>query len=75
MTANRIRENRLSGMIGGLVETWAMVEAKRAHKAETPKQPSLCLRLRAPHFYPNRQIIVSAPNAGSAVSLLTCSQI
>jgi hypothetical protein len=53
MTANRTRENRLSGMIGGLVETWAMVEAKRAHKAETPKQPSLCLRLRAPHFYPD----------------------
>ena len=26
MTANRIRENRLSGMIGGLAETWAMVE-------------------------------------------------
>jgi hypothetical protein len=26
MTANRIRENRPSGMIGGLAETWAMVE-------------------------------------------------
>jgi hypothetical protein len=53
MTVNRTRENRLSGMIGGLVETWARVEAKRAHNAETPKQPSLCLRLRAPHFYPD----------------------
>jgi hypothetical protein len=29
-----------------------MVGAKRARKAETPKQPSLCLRLRAPYFYP-----------------------
>jgi len=36
----------------GLAKTWAMVEAKRARKAETPKQPSLCLRLRASYFYP-----------------------
>jgi Transposase DDE domain group 1 len=28
-------------------------KAKRARKAETPKQPSLCLRLRAPYFYPD----------------------
>jgi hypothetical protein len=27
--------------------------ANRARKAETPKQPSLCLRLRAPYFYPD----------------------
>jgi len=26
--------------------------ANRAHHAETPKQTSLCLRLRAPYFYP-----------------------
>lgn len=51
MTANRTRENRLSGMIGGLAETWAMVKAIRAHNAETPKQTSLHLRLRASHFY------------------------
>jgi hypothetical protein len=31
-----------------------MVEAKRARKAETLKQPSLCLRLRAPYFYPDK---------------------
>ncbi len=54
MTANRTRENRLSGMIGGLAETWARVEAIRAHNAETPKQTSLHLRLRALHFYPDR---------------------
>jgi hypothetical protein len=30
-----------------------MVKAKRARKAETLKQPSLCLRLRAPYFYPD----------------------
>src|SRR5687768_5984839 len=29
--------------------------AKRAHKAETPKQPSHDLRLRAPYFYPDRR--------------------
>jgi hypothetical protein len=31
-----------------------MDKAKRARKAETPKQPSLCLRLRAPYLYPDR---------------------
>jgi hypothetical protein len=30
-----------------------MAMVKRATKAETPKQPSLCLRLRAPYFYPD----------------------
>ncbi len=30
-----------------------MVKAKRARRAETPKRPSLCLRLRAPYFYPD----------------------
>ncbi len=30
-----------------------MERAKRARPAETPKQPSLCLRLRAPYFYPD----------------------
>ncbi len=29
------------------------VEAMRAHQAETPKQTSLHLRLRALHFYPD----------------------
>jgi len=31
-----------------------MEKAKRARKAETPRQPSLCLRLRAPYLYPDR---------------------
>ena len=31
----------------------AMGMAIRARKAETPKQPSCCLRLRALHFYPD----------------------
>ena len=39
------------------METWAMAWAKRARKAETPKQPSLRLRLRAPHFYPDRAFV------------------
>ena len=30
-----------------------MEKAKRARKAETPKQPSLRLRLCALHFYPD----------------------
>ena len=41
IAANRIREIRPSGMRGGLTETWTMLWAKRARKAETPKQPSL----------------------------------
>jgi len=35
-----------------------MEKAKRARKAETPKQPSLRLRLSAPHFYPDLKDIV-----------------
>jgi putative transposase len=30
-----------------------MAKAKRAHNVETPKQPSLRLRLRASYFYPD----------------------
>ena len=30
-----------------------MEKAKRARKAETPKRPSLSLRLRAPYLYPD----------------------
>jgi hypothetical protein len=33
-----------------------MVEAKRAHTAETPKQPSFNLKLRASYFYPDRPL-------------------
>ena len=50
---NRTREIRLSGIVGGLTETWVMVKAKRARPVETPKQPSFNLRLRAPYFYPD----------------------
>ena len=50
---NRTREIRPSGIAGRRPETWAMEKAKRARKAETPKQPSLCLMLRAPYFYPD----------------------
>jgi hypothetical protein len=31
-----------------------MDKAKRAQTAETPKQPSLGLKLRAPYLYPDR---------------------
>src|SRR5215813_10092531 len=42
-----------------------MDKAKRARKAETPKQPSLRLRLRAPYLYPDR---VDSAAARSAVA-------
>lgn len=32
-----------------------MDKAKRAQTAETPKQPSLGLKLRAPYLYPDRK--------------------
>jgi hypothetical protein len=41
-----------------------MEKAKRARKAETPKQPSLCLRLRAPYLYPDP--------TGPALALVLC---
>ena len=40
-----------------------MAKAKRARNVETLKQPSLCLRLRAPYFYPDHIVPNSeAPN-------------
>jgi len=53
MVANRTREMRPSGMTRGRTETWTMEKATRARKAETPKQPSLRLRLRAPYLDPD----------------------
>jgi hypothetical protein len=50
---NRTREIRLSGIVGRLAETWAKANAIWAHMAETPKQTSVCLRSRAPYFYPD----------------------
>jgi hypothetical protein len=41
-----------------------MVRAKRARKAETPKQPSLSLRLRTPYFYPTT--VADVNNRGEA---------
>ena len=38
-----------------------MDKAKRAQTAETPKQPSLGLKLRAPYLYPDRAYSASAP--------------
>lgn len=31
---NRIRENRLSGIVGGLMETWVMMELGTRHTIE-----------------------------------------
>jgi hypothetical protein len=38
-----------------------MDKAKRAQTAETPKQPSLGLKLRAPYLYPDLIYSVGAP--------------
>ena len=57
---NRTRENRPSGIVGGLVETWAMEMANRARTAETPKQTSHHLRPHTPHFYPDQRCTLSA---------------
>jgi hypothetical protein len=44
-----------------------MEKAKRARTAETPKQPSLRLRLRAPYFYPDPTYSASEATAFQAV--------
>ena len=54
MVANRTREMRLSGMTRGAYGNVNYGKAKRARTAETPKQPSLGLKLRAPCLYPDR---------------------
>ena len=46
-----------------------MEKAKRARKAETPKQPSLCLRLRAPYLYPDRFLLAVIRNCGVALAI------
>ncbi len=48
-------------LAGGPAETWTMVDAKRARKAETPKQPSFYLRSRAPYFYPTNSSTLHSP--------------
>ncbi len=45
-----------------------MLKAKRARNAETLKQPSLCLRLRATHFYPDGGMILSVSQVHTAIS-------
>ena len=46
-----------------------MEKAKRARKAETPKQPSLSLRLRAPYFYPDHRSPASEAGRDSQAPL------
>jgi hypothetical protein len=41
-----------------------MAKAKRARTAETPKQPSLRLTLRAPYLYPDRAYSAEAADLG-----------
>jgi len=61
---------------GGLAETWAMAWATRARTAETPKQPSLSLMLRAPYFYPTpygaRADDDNETDSGSAYVFVRC---
>jgi hypothetical protein len=46
-----------------------MEKAKRARKAETPKQPSPSLRLRAPYLYPDPTAIKDFISGADAVHL------
>ncbi|HUU19946.1 MAG TPA: ABC transporter ATP-binding protein [Sedimentisphaerales bacterium] len=46
-----------------------MVKAKRARKVETLKQPSLCLKLRAPYFYPDQGVDLQI-EAGEFIAVL-----
>ena len=50
---NRNREIRLSGIVGGLVETWAMVELGPHLVIERAGMETLNLKQSAPHFYPD----------------------
>ena len=44
-----------------------MDKAKRAQTAETPKQPSLGLKLRAPYLYPDRAYSAFSTKAPEAM--------
>jgi len=46
-----------------------MEKAKRARKAETPKQPSLRLRLRAPYLYPDPGETLQPEATGAAMEV------
>ena len=48
-----------------------MDKVKRAQTAETPKQPSLGLKLRAPYLYPDRaDSAIMAPKNGGSLSVV-----
>ena len=51
-TANRIREIRLSGMRGGLAETWAMEEIGTRRATERVRSGHSLPKVCAPYFYP-----------------------
>jgi hypothetical protein len=60
-----------------------MEKAKRARKAETPRQPSLRLRLRAPYLYPDptATLLSAGAHCDAAVlcdedrELISCSPV
>src|SRR5262249_41467347 len=49
-----------------------MEKAKRARKAEAPKRPSLCLRLRVPYLYPDLLvwIVIESQEGESALDAI-----
>src|SRR6516164_8000435 len=52
-----------------------MEKAKRARKAETPKRPSLSLRLRAPYLYPDQRrdlLVAMGPDRRHPVKAVAC---
>ena len=53
---NRTREIRPSGIIGGPVETWPMVELGTHLATERARLETLRLRVRAPQIYPDNRM-------------------
>ena len=53
-TAGRDEETGFPGRTKKRLTIESPYKAKRARKAETPEQPSLGLRMRAPYLYPDR---------------------
>ncbi len=72
---NRTRKIRPFGIVGRLVETWAMESANRARTAETPKQTSHPLRSYAPHFYPDIRTHGSVRGVAAGCRVRSCGTL
>jgi len=59
LAANRTRENRLSGMRGGLAESWAMVELGTRRTTERVRVGNSPPTVRRTVFLPDGKIVFS----------------